>query len=478
MGINDLLKLYRHLMIKEQITHFQGKTCAVDMMVWLYRGVYASINNPSTGPLNDLYLNFPLKLLSLLKSNNITAICVFDGKNLLAKSSELLHRKEFKEFNINLSQKTSSSEEKRKILNRALNVTPKMINTLINVLENLDQKIIVAPFEADAQIGFLYKTKQIDFAISEDSDLIPYGVKKIAFKLDQFGNMDFLDLSEENFTNNIKRIDNNENILSNEKEISKFLLNLNQDKLIKFCVLLGCDYLSSIKGLGVKGCIKLIKEYEDLEIIVKMMKLSGKFFLSENEDSIYIENVNNAISVFYFQIIYDNINKKLKYLTNLDELDYERGKDNIQELKRKSNLLKTFEKINKNYYGEFFDNYEDYCNGKIDVKTEKKEKEIESKESVEKYSKRFIDLKLENFEFDKDDLNIIKNELNDIKNNIEKEIKEEEKNIELNENKEENKIEEKINKNESENQIKEVNEEYLENLLGKKRNLEISELLD
>ena len=394
MGINDLLKLYRHLMIKEQITHFQGKTCAVDMMVWLYRGVYASINNPSTGPLNDLYLNFPLKLLSLLKSNNITAICVFDGKNLLAKSSELLHRKEFKEFNINLSQKTSSSEEKRKILNRALNVTPKMINTLINVLENLDQKIIVAPFEADAQIGFLYKTKQIDFAISEDSDLIPYGVKKIAFKLDQFGNMDFLDLSEENFTNNIKRIENNENILSNEKEISKFLLNLNQDKLIKFCVLLGC---------------------EDLEIIVKMMKLSGKFFLSENEDSIYIENVNNAISVFYFQIIYDNINKKLKYLTNLDELDYERGKDNIQELKRKSNLLKTFEKINKNYYGEFFDNYEDYCNGKIDVKTEKKEKEIESKESVEKYSKRFIDLKLENFEFDKDDLNIIKNELNDIK---------------------------------------------------------------
>lgn len=31
--------------------------------------------------------------------------------------------------------------------------------------------------------------------------------------------MDFLDLTEENFTNNIKRIENNDNILSNEKEI-------------------------------------------------------------------------------------------------------------------------------------------------------------------------------------------------------------------------------------------------------------------
>ena len=67
--------------------------------------------------------------------------------------------------------------------------------------------------------------------------------------------MDFLYLTEENFTNNIKRIENNDNILSNEKEISKFWLNLNQDKLIKFCILLGCDYLSSIKDLGVKSCI-------------------------------------------------------------------------------------------------------------------------------------------------------------------------------------------------------------------------------
>ena len=42
-----------------------------------------------------------------------------------------------------------------------------------------------------------------------------------------------------------------------------------------------------------------------------------------------------SINFFYSQINYDNINNKLKYLTNLDELDYERGKDNIQELKRK-----------------------------------------------------------------------------------------------------------------------------------------------
>ena len=139
--------------------------------------------------------------MSLLKSNNITSICVFISKNVLAKSSELMHRKEFKEFNINLSLKTSLSEEKRKILKRALNVTLKIINILINVIENLAQKIIVVHFEADAL--------KLDFYIKENK----------LIKLDQFDNMDFLDLTEENFSNNIKRIENNDNILSNEKEI-------------------------------------------------------------------------------------------------------------------------------------------------------------------------------------------------------------------------------------------------------------------
>ncbi len=98
--------------------------------------------------------------MSLLKSNNIRTICVFVGKNLLAKSSELLHRKEFKEFNINLSLKTSWSEEKRKILKRALN-TPKIINILINVIENLDQKILLLILKLMLKLDFYIKENKL-----------------------------------------------------------------------------------------------------------------------------------------------------------------------------------------------------------------------------------------------------------------------------------------------------------------------------
>lgn len=38
---------------------------------------------------------------------------------------------------------------------------------------------IVAPYEADAQIAFLVANTHADFAISEDSDLLAYGCKKV-----------------------------------------------------------------------------------------------------------------------------------------------------------------------------------------------------------------------------------------------------------------------------------------------------------
>ena len=42
---------------------------------------------------------------------------------------------------------------------------------------------LVAPYEADAQIAFIVNTELADFGISEDSDLLAYGCKKVMFHL-------------------------------------------------------------------------------------------------------------------------------------------------------------------------------------------------------------------------------------------------------------------------------------------------------
>jgi 5'-3' exonuclease len=47
-------------------------------------------------------------------------------------------------------------------------------------------------------------------------------------------------------------------------------------QFIDLCILLGCDYLESIKGIGPKTALKLIREHENIEGVLKHIKESGK----------------------------------------------------------------------------------------------------------------------------------------------------------------------------------------------------------
>lgn len=46
---------------------------------------------------------------------------------------------------------------------------------------------IVAPYEADSQMAYLFKTGKVQLVITEDSDLIAFGVTKLLYKLNTDG---------------------------------------------------------------------------------------------------------------------------------------------------------------------------------------------------------------------------------------------------------------------------------------------------
>ena len=62
----------------------------------------------------------------------------------------------------------------------------------MNVMYSKNISFYVAPYEADCQIAKLKKLNIIDVAISQDSDLIAYGVNTI-LKLNQNGDCDCID---------------------------------------------------------------------------------------------------------------------------------------------------------------------------------------------------------------------------------------------------------------------------------------------
>lgn len=91
----------------------------------------------------------------------------------------------------------------------------------------------------------LYNLGVIDTVITEDSDLLVYGCNAI-YKLDEEGMCDFIDLKS-------SKGDDQTN------EYLKTFLNLDYETRISACVLAGCDYVPSIKGIGIKKSIRMVQ---------------------------------------------------------------------------------------------------------------------------------------------------------------------------------------------------------------------------
>ena len=74
-----------------------------------------------------------------------------------------------------------------KEFSKSIDITPQMAHTFILALRHLNIEYYVAPYEADAQLAFMYLSNRVDFILTEDSDLLAFGVQKALFKLDHAG---------------------------------------------------------------------------------------------------------------------------------------------------------------------------------------------------------------------------------------------------------------------------------------------------
>lgn len=78
--------------------------------------------------------------------------------------------------------------------------------------------------------------------MTEDSDLLAFGVQKCFFKMDLTGDGHEVDLSK----------------LPEVRELN--FRTFSGDMLLYTCILSGCDYLENIKGIGFKKAHKLVYE--------------------------------------------------------------------------------------------------------------------------------------------------------------------------------------------------------------------------
>ena len=161
----------------------------------------------------------------------------------------------------------------------------------------------MAPYEADAQLAYLERIGLVDGIITEDSDLLVFGCKKVLFKLDPVA-ATVACISRADFA-----------AVASTSAGGLSLLGWSDAQFRTMAILSGCDYLPSIPGIGLKTAWVLLRKHKTVENMVSALRLEGK----KKVPSGYLDSFRLAEKVFLHQRVYDPTKEQLVHLTALPE---------------------------------------------------------------------------------------------------------------------------------------------------------------
>jgi exonuclease-1 len=228
---------------------------------------------------------------------------VFDGDYLPSKghteSDRAARRKESRRVGLQLLQEGKKAQAQQE-LQKACDVTPLMAREMIEELKAAGIPYVVAPYEADSQLAYLEQQGLIHGVLSEDSDLLVFGVRCLLTKLDQYG--ECVMIRRDDFTAC--------------REVSLVGWQLNDFRLM--AMLSGCDYLPGIEKMGLKTAYRLVRKHKTVDRIIRAVQFDGKMKVPAD----YLESFAKAEQTFLYQWVFCPEAKCLVNLTKAPvELD-------------------------------------------------------------------------------------------------------------------------------------------------------------
>ncbi|PKU68469.1 Flap endonuclease 1-A [Dendrobium catenatum] len=278
MGIKGLTKLladYAPKAMKEQkFESYFGRKIAIDASMSIYQFLIVvgrtgteMLTNESGEVTSHLQGMFS-RTIRLLEAG-IKPVYVFDGqppdlkKQELAKRYELWYiRRDDATKDLATAVEEGNKEEIEKFSKRTVKVTKQHNEDCKRLLRLMGVPVIEAPCEAEAQCAALCKSDKVYAVASEDMDSLTFGAPKFLRHL--------MDPSSKK-------------IPVMEFEVGKVLLELGftMDQFIDLCILCGCDYCDSIKGIGGQTALKLIRQHGSIENVLENLS-KDRYHIPEN----------------------------------------------------------------------------------------------------------------------------------------------------------------------------------------------------
>ena len=346
MGIKNLNKIIKkHCksgITEIKIRDLKDKTIALDTSIFLYKYTY-----------NGNMLECFIQQLNHLLKHNITPIYLFDGKPTQEKRELITKRKEtFKKKNDDIEKlkidkieleekvkemKTNNVEGLQEVLLELhlleqslkkkergnIRIDWSKIKIFKQILDECGLFYYQCNGETDVYVKEFFKSDLIDYVITEDLDFLTHGCDNVLFGY--------------NFRSPTITLYKQKKIIEE--------LGLTQTKFIDMCILMGCDYTSTISKIGTITAFKLMKKHSSIEEILEEIKTNKKYqkyIPKEDFDHIKARNMficENEIGITKKQM---KIIKKSEYNSLRGILHSE----NINQ-KHTENLVKSLGKTKK-----------------------------------------------------------------------------------------------------------------------------------
>ena len=340
MGISNLLKILESIQTSRHLSYYKGKRVAVDGYCWLHKSIYLLSEQIFHNPHSKRYLRYLNKRVDQLLRFNITPVIVFDGDKLQMKKIEeeerQKRRNEVTMESLKLIRKGKEKEAQTKRL-EGIDINPQMAYEFIKLLKQKKVEYYVAPYEADVQLAYLDKINYVDCVITEDSDLLALGCKKVLYKLDLDTNIGL------------------EIEIKNLKKCTKYdFSEFDSDKFLTFCILSGCDYFK-IKTVGANNAYKVITNSSSYKKCIKTLCDNVNKKNKESEQLKYedlIEKFEKAFLTFRYQVVYCPLEKKLRYFSDIKKSKYKFASKYMNNLDFLGTTEVDEEMVKKTTFGE------------------------------------------------------------------------------------------------------------------------------
>ncbi|KAF1843620.1 exodeoxyribonuclease 1 [Cucurbitaria berberidis CBS 394.84] len=300
MGITGLLPLLKSIQKPCSLKKYAGQTIGVDTYGWLHRGTAACAIDLALDQPTTKFVDFVMNRVRMLIHFGITPYLVFDGDNLPSKAGtekeRRERRKESKRMGLELL-KVGKTSQAHLELQKSVDVTPEMARMVIEELKHHNIQYVVAPYEADSQLCYLERKGIINGVLSEDSDLLVFGVKCLITKLDKYG--DCIEVNRNHFTAC--------------REVS--FVGWSDADFRRMAILSGCDYFPGIGGLGLKTAHRMLRKHKTVDRLIKAALFDGKLKVPPG----FTASFEQAEKTFLYQWVFCPVSKQLVNLTPLED---------------------------------------------------------------------------------------------------------------------------------------------------------------